>query len=659
MIKKIVSILISALFSIFLIAAPSWAITVSPGDRVQLQAKSSLGIPLHRTSSSSLIGRAPDETIAEVVGTANNQRWVEIELPDGNQRWIVERYISRVIPQQSEPLPDSGNSDVDSREVTALVSQDDQLTVAALNVENLDPGDRERFAPLGQLIVENLGAPDIVVLTEIQDNDGPADSTTTAATQTYNDLIAAIETAGGPAYIAIDIAPERNIDGGQPGGNIRVGYLYQPQRVALATGTAGTATEAIAVLEGPTLSLNPGRIEPDNSAFDRSRKPLAAEFRFNQNPVFIVGNHFASKRSNNDAKRAEQATLVGDFVGQLLVKDVNAKVIVAGDLNDLNDSEPINILEASGLTNLSDLLEESDRYTYEFRNRLQQLDYILVSQDLADDANAEFDIVHVNVNQPNALSDHDPVLARFTLPEAAPVVIPGTSEVILPGLSGEALRSRLATDYRVENSLGYNKARDYMYSQLDNDDGVVRGIYSDFAVSVNPDSSRPRSEAFQNGQGINAEHSWPQSKGATGVAKSDLHHLFPARARVNSRRGSLPFAEIDDLQTERWILDDDELSAIPTTNINAYSEAVSQAFEPREDVKGNIARALFYFYTVYRSQAEPGFFQQQADTLCHWNLADPVDAAEVERSHAIATQQGNDNPFVLDLTLAQRLYCKP
>ena len=84
--KKIISILLSALLSAFLVATPSWAINVSPGDHVELQATSSLGVPLHRTSSSSLSGRAPDGTIAEVVGTANNKHWVEIELPDGNQK---------------------------------------------------------------------------------------------------------------------------------------------------------------------------------------------------------------------------------------------------------------------------------------------------------------------------------------------------------------------------------------------------------------------------------------------------------------------------------------------------------------------------------------------------------------------------------------------
>ncbi|MDJ0728755.1 MAG: endonuclease [Crocosphaera sp.] len=651
MIQKIARILLSTLLCVLLVAKPTWAINVSPGDRVELQATSSLGVPLHDSPAPSLVGRAPSGTIAEVIATANDRRWIEIELPSGAQNWVVERYISRVVSSSGET--------VDTREVTNLLSTENQITVAAMNVENLDPGDSDRLIGLGQLIVNNLQSPDLIVLVEIQDNDGPTNSSVTDATATYNDLIDAIEIANGPNYIAFDIAPNDDQDGGQPGGNIRVGYLYQPSRVALTPGTAGTATDAVTVLDGPTLSVNPGRIEPNNAAFDNSRKPIVAEFEFNQNPLFIIGNHFVSQLGDNDDKRLDQAKVVGNFVQQLLTEDTNANVIVAGDLNDVNDSQPITALESAGLSNLSDLLPQSDRYTHEFRNNLQQLDYILVSENLRNTANNQFDIVHVNVNQPSnlVLSDHDVVLAQFTLPEvsATPESIP--SQTIFPELSGEALRSRLAAEYRVTTSLGYDRARDFMYKELDNDNGVLRGIYSDFTVRVNPNSSTPRSDAYQNGQGINAEHSWPQSRGATGVAKSDIHHLFPSQVRINSLRGNFPFAEIEDSRTERWLIDNREENTIPSTNIDAYSEQINGAFEPREAVKGNIARAMFYFYTIYRDQAEDDFFEQQQDTLCDWNRNDPVDTAEIERSQGIASQQENNNPFVLDPSLANRLYC--
>ena len=586
--------------------------------------------------------------------TANDQRWIEIELPSGAQNWIVERYIGRIVSS-------SGNT-IDTREVTNLRATENQITVAAMNVENLDPGDSDRLTGLGKLIVNNLQSPDIVVLVEIQDNDGRTNSSITDATETYNQLIETIQVADGPNYIAFDIAPTDDQDGGQPGGNIRVGYLYQPSRVALTPGTAGNATDGVSVLPGPSLSVNPGRIEPNNAAFNNSRKPIVAEFEFNQNPLFIIGNHFVSQIGGNNDKRLNQATIVGNFVQQLLDEDSNANVIVAGDLNDRNGSATITALENAGLTNLSDLLPESDRYTYEFRNNLQQLDYILVSDNLLTTANSRFDIVHVNVNQPSnlVLSDHDVVLAQFTLPEitsTSSTSEPIPSETIFPDLSGEALRSSLAREYRVRSSLGYDSARDFMYSELDNDNGVVSGIYSGFTVQVNPNSSTPRSDAYQNRRGINAEHTWPQGRGATGVARSDIHHLFPSQVRVNNIRNSFPFAEIDDSRTERWLIENREENTIPSTNIDAYSESINGAFEPREVVKGNIARAMFYFYTIYRDQAEDGFFEGQQDTLCDWHLSDPVDAAEIQRSHGIASQQGNENPFVLDPSLANRLYC--
>lgn len=77
-------------------------------------------------------------------------------------------------------------------------------------------------------------------------------------------------------------------------------------------------------------------------------------------------------------------------------------------------------------------------------------------------------------------------------------------------------------------------------------------------------------------------------------------------------------------------------------------------------VKGDIARAMFYFYTIYHDQADrvdPNYFDKQRQTLCKWNQQDSPDSTEIERSHAISRFQGNDNPFVLDVTLAERAYC--
>ncbi|WP_445240352.1 Calx-beta domain-containing protein [Microcoleus vaginatus] len=129
------------------------------------------------------------------------------------------------------------------KEVTTLNPVDDKLTVATFNVENLDPGDgATQFNALAQRIVTNLQSPDIITLEEIQDNNGPTNDSVVDAAITYNTLIAAIQAAGGPTYEFRQINPTDDQDGGEPGGNIRVGFLFKPERVTYVDRPGGTAT---------------------------------------------------------------------------------------------------------------------------------------------------------------------------------------------------------------------------------------------------------------------------------------------------------------------------------------------------------------------------------------------------------------------------------
>jgi hypothetical protein len=127
---------------------------------------------------------------------------------------------------------------------------------------------------------------------------------------------------------------------------------------------------------------------------------------------------------------------------------------------------------------------------------------------------------------------------------------------------------------------------------------------------------------------------------------SDIHHLFPTYGNWNSTRSNYPFAEITDSQTQKWMANSSEQTSVPTSNISAYSEYASQKFEPREDQKGNTARAIFYFYTMYPTQA--GAMSQVGDinVLYQWHLQDPVDAAEISRNNKIEQYQGDRNPYI-------------
>ena len=317
------------------------------------------------------------------------------------------------------------------RETTALTGDIDHITVATMNVENLDPGDGPRFGKLAEIAVQQLRSPDIIALQEIQDNSGPADDGTVDAHDTYTKLIAAIQEVGGPLYMYCDIAPENNRDGGQPGGNIRVGFLYNPTRVEAVERGQASATQATAVQltsAGPQLTLSPGRIDPTHSAFAHSRKPLAAEFWVQGKRLFVIVTHFVSKWGSSPLfgafqpaidvgveQRTEQAWAVRRFVEQLLSADPGANVVVLGDFNDFHFSPPLTVLTGAGLFNLTETLPEAERWTYIFEGNSQALDHILVSPSLR--YGATYDIVHVNAGfrESEQASDHDPSIVRLTL----------------------------------------------------------------------------------------------------------------------------------------------------------------------------------------------------------------------------------------------------
>ncbi|WP_392531283.1 lamin tail domain-containing protein [Nostoc sp. C117] len=319
-----------------------------------------------------------------------------------------------------------------TKEVTNLTPTTDQLTVATFNVENLDTSDgAAKFNNLATRIVNNLKSPDIIALEEIQDNNGATNNGVVDASITFETLIQAIAAADGPTYEYREIDPVNNQDGGEPGGNIRQGFLFNPNRVQfvdIAGGGSLTNTTVSDVNGVPTLSASPGRIDPTNSAFTSSRKPLVGQFTFNGKTVYIIGNHFNSKGGDqplfgvnqpptlsSEVQRRQQATLVKNFVDSILAIDPNANVAVVGDLNDFEFSNPVSILESAGLTSLIETLPANERYTYDFEGNAQTLDHVLVSNGLLNKLDG-YDVVHINSEFADQDSDHDPSLARFNLP---------------------------------------------------------------------------------------------------------------------------------------------------------------------------------------------------------------------------------------------------
>jgi 2',3'-cyclic-nucleotide 2'-phosphodiesterase (5'-nucleotidase family)/predicted extracellular nuclease len=372
------------------------------------------------------------------------------------------------------------------QEITPLIGSETDLTVASYNVLNLsalEEDDLQREL-LAQQIVNNLNAPDIIGLQEIQDNDGETDgtqSTVTDATETLQKLVDAIALAGGPTYAFADIAPENNTTGGAPGSNIRNSFLYNPERVSL---------------ESTTLLA-------DSAAFEGSRRPLVGEFRFNGKPVTVVNNHFSSRFGSTpvfggpqpfvqatEAEREAQAQAINDYADSRLIAEPNANIVVLGDFNTFEFTNDLTeILPGVGdekvLTNLvAQAVAEDDAYSFIFEGNSQVLDNLFVSDALL--AGAKFDMVHVNNDFPRddnrirfedtvVASDHEPIVAQLTLEEDASMT-PFTLQLLhlsdqeagIPALEdaprASAVLNALRDDY--ENTL-----------TLSSGDAIIPGVF--------------------------------------------------------------------------------------------------------------------------------------------------------------------------------------
>lgn len=231
--------------------------------------------------------------------------------------------------------------------------------------------------------------------------------------------------------------------------------------------------------------------------------------------------------------------------------------------------------------------------------------------------------------------------------------------IIADGLYGQELLDYIVNNYKTSTTLGYTACRDTMYAVIDLKEGnQLSCIYSDYTITLDL-SQDPSTDAYN--KGINCEHTFPQSYGAgSEPQRSDMHHLFPCKINVNSSRGNDPFGMIPDENTDKWYWKEIVLETIPPDSIDEYAEKENDdpdKFEPREENKGNVARAMFYFGAIYNDVADSSFFEQQKDVLLQWHYYDPVDSVEYNRTWKIAAYQDSlPNPFVIDSTLARRIW---
>ncbi len=306
---------------------------------------------------------------------------------------------------------------------TTLPAGERRLTVASYNVFNLHHGDEAHVTTLARQIVASLRSPDIIGLQEMQDDSGKLNDDVVAGDRTFAALVKAIDASGGPGYAYRQIDPEDDQDGGDPGANIRVGYLYQPDRVDFVDSFDAPALEGVPELKGRSFA-DAGRIH--SKVFAESRKPLLAQFRFAGEALIVINVHQSSRHGGGprfgriqpppdptEELRVQQARVLRDLVDRMVEAEPGAGVIILGDFNDSEHSPSLKRL-GGPLVNLTERLPPAERYTYIYRGNSQALDHILVTRALAD--HAEYEVVHINAEFAGAASDHDPVVGRFSFP---------------------------------------------------------------------------------------------------------------------------------------------------------------------------------------------------------------------------------------------------
>lgn len=244
------------------------------------------------------------------------------------------------------------------------------------------------------------------------------------------------------------------------------------------------------------------------------------------------------------------------------------------------------------------------------------------------------------------------------------------NDPICPDLISDELLDCISASYSPTNVYSYDRSRDTLFARVVIEPGdSLRTLYTGAAIELDL-SADPTSFAYSSALQISTEHLWPQSLGAgSGDARADMHHLRPVKQSVNSARSNDPFCESDDFDTDTWYGRQGSMNSPPSVNADEYSERDGDAtgptlgpcFEPPENEKGDVARALFYFRAIYHDEViaeseRQSWFDSQIPTLLAWHRADPVDAWELVLSERIEVYQGSNNPFALDSTLAPRAF---
>lgn len=222
------------------------------------------------------------------------------------------------------------------------------------------------------------------------------------------------------------------------------------------------------------------------------------------------------------------------------------------------------------------------------------------------------------------------------------------------GLTGEPLKDALNDIIDGHTEYPYSSSGTDVWDILKvadqdpNNTNNVIGLYSGFSMNA--------AAEYANGSGWNREHVWAKSRGNFGTSKgagTDVHHLRAADISTNSARNNRNFDEA----TTQYV----DGSGNYSGTTDSYTSSVDWIWEPRDEVKGDVARMIFYMTVRYEgengevdleltdnllSNTDQSAFHGKASVLVQWHLDDPVSSEEISRNDVVYSYQNNRNPFI-------------
>jgi endonuclease I len=225
-------------------------------------------------------------------------------------------------------------------------------------------------------------------------------------------------------------------------------------------------------------------------------------------------------------------------------------------------------------------------------------------------------------------------LAGITIGQPATGYYEGTD-----GLEGEELKAALNGIISGHIVYSYFNSK-YVLEQSDADPNNPDNV-----IMVYTGRSHPNDDYGTGGDQLNREHVWAKSHGSFDDLQpmhGDVHNLKPADASVNSDKSNKDYDWGGQQHPEA-----------------TGCKFTDDTWEPRDEVKGDIARIIFYMSTRYEGENGELDFEVvdaintsplpehgKLSTLLEWNLQDPPDDFEMNRNNVIERFQKNRNPFI-------------